>query len=87
MCQHDSYHKSDKVEHYFNIIEAPPVVLDPLNPTVGLTNTSIIANNGFLTCKFTREKKVAKVINYFDLTNNFYVLGANGAIENGNVIF
>ena len=83
MCQHDSASKSDKIEHYFNVIEAPPVVLDPINPTVGLTNSSITANNGFLTCKFTRQKKVGKVFNYFDLNNNYYLLGANGPILNG----
>ena len=83
MCQHDTANKVASVKHYFNVVEAPPIVLDPLNPTIGLTNSSITANNGFLMCKFTRAKSV-KFFNYFDLSKQYYLLGANGAILKGN---
>ncbi len=85
MCKHDTANKVAKVEHYFNVVEAPPVVLDPFNPTVGLTNSSISANNGFLICSFTRAKS-AKVFNYFDLSKQYYLLGAGGPILNGDKI-
>jgi hypothetical protein len=86
MCQHDSSQNIDKVEHYFNVKKETPIVLNPSEPTVGLSNSAISVNNGFMTCKFNRIKKNSQVKNYFDLNNKFYALGASGAIEDGNCL-
>ena len=83
MCQHDLTQNITKIEHYFNTDESKPNVLDPTDPTVGLTNAEISVSNGFLTCKFSRVKQNSQVKNYFDLHNNFYILGANGPISGG----
>jgi hypothetical protein len=85
MCQHIQNQNINTVEHYFNLRKDTPDVLEPSNPTVGLTNSQISVNNGFMTCKFTRVKKNDSVNNYFDLHNKFYVLGANGAISDGKL--
>ena len=87
MCQHDSSQKTDTVQHYFNSKAARPDVLDPTNPTVGLSASSISVKNAFFTCSFTRVKQNSQVQNYFDLNNFFYILGANGAIANGLIQF
>jgi hypothetical protein len=86
MCQHDATQKTDTVQHFFAVAPGRPTVLDPNNPSVGLTATSISVNNGFFTCKFTRDKR-QKTDRYFDLNNFWYVLGANGAIANGLIQF
>ena len=69
------------VEHYYNEGEYRPNVLDPANATVGLSNSSIIMDSSFLTCKFVRVKKNPEVEHYFDIHNNFYILAAHGLID------
>jgi hypothetical protein len=83
MCKHD---KEDNVEHYYNEGEYTPNVLDSSNATIGLSNSSITLNNKFLTCKFTRVKKNPTVDHYFDLSKQYYLLGATGPILNGDLI-
>ena len=61
MCKHMGNSMST-VEHYYNEGEYRPNVLDPANATVGLSNSSIIMDSSFLTCKFVRVKKNFKII-------------------------
>ncbi len=68
------------IEHYYNAGEYTPNVLDLSNATVGLSNSSITLNNKFLTCKFTRVKKIPPVNHYFDLGQKFFILAAHGPI-------
>ena len=83
MCKHVASEGKSSIEHYYNVEEARPNVLDPNNPTVGLSDPSVITNDGFLTCKFTRLKRNDTLNHYFDLHNKFYILGAYGGIDSG----
>ena len=66
------------VEHYFNQ-EFNSDLLDNSNPTIGLTSTAIIIDQGFLNCKFTRDNSNINK-KFFDIyKNNTYILIAYGS--------
>ncbi|CAG2198396.1 unnamed protein product [Mytilus edulis] len=53
------------------------------HPTNGLTDTSASYNNGILTCSLTRNNTNSDP-KVFDLTPDYYILFARGAISGGN---
>lgn len=81
MCQNQVSQNMSTIQHFYNEDHDTPDVLDSDNPNVGLTNSVITVNDGYLICKFTRVKKNNSVDNYFDLNNHFYIIGANGPIS------
>ena len=79
MCKHTNI--TNSIEHFYNEGKYDPYVLDPKNPTVGLSNSSVTVSNNFLICKFTRVKKTSAVKHDFELDENFFILAACGSIQ------
>ena len=70
------------VNHHRSVAHARPGLLNPNNPTVGLSSSTVLANGEWLTCSFTRENSNSTV-NYFPFTtiNIYHVLAAYGSME------
>ena len=60
------------VEHYFNSEKARPSLLVNDNPKIGISNTVVSANEGYLICSFSRAKTYSNIDNYFDLNDDYY---------------
>ncbi len=60
-----------------------PQILDPANPSIGLSNTNVKLENGQLSCSFKRAKSVEGIKNYFDLTRKYFLLCSKGPVKNG----
>lgn len=73
------------MDHRLNPFHAVPVLLDNNNPSVGLTNTNSASSNGWLSCTFTRKKSNSNYTNYFDLSNQFYILAATGTYTSSRI--
>ncbi|CAF0906542.1 unnamed protein product [Brachionus calyciflorus] len=84
ICQISTYKKS--VETYFNHGRYRPNLLDPLEPTFGLSNIKIEINNGELTCAFSRKKYSTEIENYFDSRIDPYILFAKGSTDDNGLI-
>ena len=65
-----------------------------MNPSVGLSNSQVSYQNGWLRCSFrrlksldtlsqTRKTRASFVNNYFDLNMNYYLLAAFGRVFGG----
>ena len=50
-------------------------------PTIGLSGSNVIINNGWLICKFTRLLKMTNQPYYYDLSQQNYVLAAFGPTD------
>ncbi len=64
------------------------VLLLETNPTVGFSNIVTSYINGVATCSFTRINYMPNVPNYLDINNKYYILTANGPLDqnnNGNI--
>ncbi len=72
------------IKHYYNNNKNAPGLLNS-NPTVGYSNIAVSYANGMLTCSFNRQKSISNVPNYFDLSNNYYLLMANGQTNGGGM--
>jgi hypothetical protein len=67
-----------EVEHLYNKDKSTPVWLSPTNAAIGITEAKVTADNGDLKCTFKREKSVAGVVDYFDLSaKTYYLLTGN----------
>jgi hypothetical protein len=62
---------------------AAPTLMNTANPSVGLSNSVVNINNGWLTCSFSRMISMASQQNYFDLSKPYYILAAYGPISSG----
>ena len=51
-----------------------PSLLSSSNPSIGLSNASILTSNGVLNCLVTRQKSAKDTNNYFDISNKSYNL-------------
>ncbi|CAF1098188.1 unnamed protein product [Brachionus calyciflorus] len=72
------------VEHYYATGKVTPSLLDPNEPTVGITDATVSYVNGNIQCKFTREKYIDSVPRYCDSSKNKYYLQiAEGSIYGG----
>ena len=69
---------TNQVSHYRTIGHVEPVLLNPFEPAIGLSNMKIESDRGWLICSFTRLNKLENEPNYFDLNNNYHVLAAYG---------
>ena len=76
------------VEHMFNPNgRDSPVYLDSSQKSIGISTPSISLENGVLTCKFTREKFLSNVENYYDLTKEtYFLLVVKGSVSSGEII-
>ena len=83
MCLYNS--ANGTVKHYYNKDKNAPGLLLGSNPTIGYSNIVVSYNNGLLTCSFDRVKSISNVQNYFDLSNNYYLLLANGKTNGGGM--
>ena len=63
-----------------NPVHSTPLLMNSVVPSIGLSNISIISNNSWLTCSFTRMISMPSQEKYFDLSNPFYVLAAFGSV-------
>ena len=69
------------MQHYYNKGHTP-TILDPSNPSVGISGQNYALNQGAFTCSFKRDiKKDASLPNYFDLSKQFYALSAKGPLK------
>ena len=68
-----------QVEHYYNF-NGYIDYLDLTNRTIGLDNTSVINNNGWIICSFTRYNNISNS-KYYSLTQNYFILGADGRMS------
>ena len=84
MCKYSN--GNGAVEHYFNKAKLTPTLLINENPTVGISNTVVSTDQGFLICSFSREKSNPSIENYFDLNIPFYLLLAKAGL-NGKILF
>jgi hypothetical protein len=70
---------SGLIEHRYNNFEKSlPDFLDNLHPSIGLKNTKVTKENGWLSCSFARHVNLKGVQNYFDLNKNYVILAASG---------
>ncbi len=71
------------VENYYNPNgRNPSRLVDASNPSIGISNISITQNGAILICRFQRKKKYPRSSpQYFDLNDEYYVLGAFGDID------
>jgi hypothetical protein len=73
----------NNVQGYYLIGHNVPIVFLASNPTYGITNPSVTANNGFLSCRFTRQKSSSDYSLFADISKNtYYILNAYGIIDN-----
>ena len=71
------------VEHYY-LNGYLPEYLDPVNPSVGISNSRIMIDEGYMICSFTRDNFVSNVNNYYDTLNfEAYLLVAFGQMTQG----
>lgn len=75
------------VQHYVNPVYATPVLMNPTVPSIGLSNSLVNINNDWLTCSFTRMVSMPSQQNYYDLTNQYYILAAYGMLSAGKFIY
>ena len=75
LCKNTPNEKS--INYYQTTGKIRPELLDESNPTIGLSDSNVTLNQGFLVCSFTRDKK-AHSNNYFNLNKNFFLLAAFG---------
>jgi hypothetical protein len=73
------------IEHYFNSQRARPSFLLNENPTVGISNSVVSTDQGYLICSFSREKANPSIENYFDLNMDYYLLLAKASINGLNL--
>ena len=70
---------TDTVENYYNAANyVSQRMLD--SPTLGLSNAKIMKDDWFV-CTFNRLKTINGVSNYYDLSKDYFVLAAYGAIS------
>ncbi|CAF0731294.1 unnamed protein product, partial [Brachionus calyciflorus] len=81
------FNNTGSVEHYYNNGKSQPVLLDPKNPTIGLSETSVNVVNGKINCSFVREKYIEGESRYFDVRKKSYVLIVWGRVLNGVIQF
>ena len=72
----------NSVSHY-SLDNYVPDFLNGTKPDVGLSNTNVIVDEGYIICQFTRENKY-DLQNYYDTTKNAaYLLIAFGGLTLG----
>ena len=78
---------NQNIGHYFNTGGYRiPSDLDPNNPIVGLSAMSVKWEKGILTCSMKRQNSMLGVVNYFDLSKNYYILTAYGDFNRWSVV-
>jgi hypothetical protein len=72
-----------QIVHYYNN-KTTPVIMDALNPTLGITNFRFVLNSTYIICSFTRQNTNSNA-RYFNLVkgNDPYFLVAYG-LNGGN---
>ena len=76
MCKNSLSEQS--VEQYYNTGHEKPHLLTNVDPGVGLDNSKLNVENGYLICSFRRAKKNSETINYCNLNNPYFILAAYG---------
>ena len=74
------------VQHYVNQVHVTPILMNPSNPSIGISNSTVSSKNGWLICSFTRMIFMPNQQNYFDLSNPYYLLASFGTIASGNFL-
>ncbi len=71
---------SKSVQNYYNPNgRDPSTIVETSNPSLGISNIQITQSGNWLICEFKRLKQYPSLnTQYFDLKNQFYVLGAFG---------
>jgi hypothetical protein len=83
---------SGVANHYYNPdSHNPSRLLDRSEPSVGISNVSVIQDGSVMVCRFERRKKypITNAVNaeYFDLNKKYYILAAYGDLDSqGNVV-
>ena len=79
MCKAPEY----TIERYYNNDKSP---VKSSNPSAGISNSIVKYENGVLKCSFTRDKSLANVDQFYNLTRPTYILVAQGQLSGGNCI-
>ena len=74
---------SGLIQHRYNTPEKNlPVYIDDRYPGIGLnSNATVMKENGWLKCSFTRHISLPSIQNYFDLNKNYIILAASGEYD------
>jgi hypothetical protein len=62
------------ITHYRTHLDSLPSLINPLSPSLGLTNTSVNITNDMLVCTFNRQINITN----FDLHHKYYLIFRNG---------
>jgi hypothetical protein len=71
------------VTRMYNSGRQAPQLFDSSDPSLGIMNASISNANGIFTCSFIRQKSNGNYSNYYNLSNPFYLLVAQGNMASG----
>ena len=74
------------MQHYRTIGQTNPILLNSINPAVGLNKTSVYVTNGWFICAFTREILIPSQSYYFDLRNQYFILNAYGNMDSEGIL-
>lgn len=80
ICQTNNF-----VQHYRTIGQTNSILLNSLNPAIGLNKTAINTINGWFVCEFTREISRPSQEYYFDLRNQYFILNAFGNMDSSGI--
>lgn len=87
MCKYDIKMQSN-VETYWNNYHAPPSILDPTDRSAGLSQVTVLFENGLLSCSFRREIKDASLsYKFYDLKDEYYLLTAKNILSDTTSIY
>jgi len=74
---------SSSVEHFYNNGYIPEL-MDPTLPMIGLSNTFMMVDSGYIICQFSRDNAYPGLDRYFDSNlNEAYLLVAFGGLSFG----
>ena len=71
------------MSHQYNGGKSKPSLLKDSDSMIGFSNTAANLTNGVLKCSFSRVNSLASVTNYFDTSQQYFILIASGDLESG----
>ena len=83
MCKYSSTLKTGAVESQYASDKSRPSLIDPADPSLGISNAEVQVVNGEITCKFSRLARSPNETfsdKYFDISQSdmFHILAAKG---------
>jgi hypothetical protein len=69
------------VESYYNKGPTSPVILNPSQPSIGLSEAKAKNVNGYIVCNFIRKNEFPGQENYFSLNSPWFLMMAKGGLK------